>query len=426
MRLENQTASDLLGKNREKSREAARIIINKPDIAAWQCLLENTDYIFSYIKEKAGRAIANEINKENADRVFELMKFHAADWDEYIAEGLARVNDDEIIHKMLTLLAEGSLEEKIYAARYFCIVQNPQASEYLFEASKSYCQELKNNAAEALGHLKHEGSYNHYLEQLKSDDEWDKIEAAQFLANYGDKKAVIPILEAMENSGMAELIAGEIATLTDIYELFEEQDQKTRALAMEALDNILSGIPEVWPLRVIIDFKIYECLEKLINISKEPRKNGLCGRCGQILLKAKQKFSMFVENSQYTYDEEKDIMAELDEIYHLLMYEDEEFWKNQFQQLLKELESVDKKRKLAAISVCNEMEAQDAIPCLIKLTLKQNEDEAVISEAIMTLSKMGHTEEIDKDLLLSRIKDPNLYAVVENCLSNSIIHPGNI
>ncbi len=426
MRLENKTASDLLGKNREKSKAAAKTIINTPDIEAWQCLLENSDYIFSYIKEKAGRALANEINSRNTDKIFELVKYHAADWDEYIAEGLARINSRDITGKMLSLLTDGSLEEKIYATRYFCLVQYPPASEGLFEVSKSYCQQLKNNAAEALGGLKHRDSYNHYMEQLKSGDEWDKIEAAQFLANYGNKDAAIPILEAMENSGMAEILAGEIATLIDIYELFEENDEKTRALALEALDNILSGIPEVWPLRVILDFKIYECLDKLINISKEVRRGDLAGRSAQILLKARQKFGMFVGNSQYTYDEERDILAELDEIYHLLMYEDEKFWNIQHQRLIKELEAGDKKRKLAAISVFNEMESQESLPHLIKLVLKQNEDEAVISEAILTLARMGHTAEIDRDLLLSRIKDPNLYAVVKNSLSGSVSREGNV
>ncbi|OGI00055.1 MAG: hypothetical protein A2Y25_09105 [Candidatus Melainabacteria bacterium GWF2_37_15] len=419
MKLENQTASDLLGKNKEKSQAAAKYIINTPDIKAWQCLLENSDYVFSFIKEKAGRAIANEINKENADKVFELLKFHAPDWDDYIAEGLSRLNDEDISHRMMELLNTGSLDEKTYAARYFCFLQYPSAAESLFEASKSYCQQLKSNASEALGSLKHEESYKYYLEQLKSSDEWDKIEAAQFLASYGNKDATIPILVAMEHSGMAELIAGEIATLVDIHELFEENDEKTRILALEALDNIISGIPEVWSLRSVLDFKIYECMDKLVNLSKNDNNADLAGRYAQILLKAKQKFNMFINNSQYTYDEENDIMAELDEIYHLLMYENEKFWDMQLQRLLKELEVNDAKRKLAAIAVFKETEARECIPCLIKLTLEQNEDEAVISEAIITLAKMGHTSEIDKDLLLSRIKDPNLFAVVENCLAGN-------
>ncbi len=417
MHLENQTVKDLLGKNKQKSQEAAKIIINTPDKEAWQYLLENCDYVFTFIKEKAGKTLAKEINKENTDKVFELFEIHESDMDEYLAEGLSRIADEELNAKMLDLLENSFVEQQTYAARSFCFVKYPKAAQALFDASKKYYQQLKSNCAEALGILEHEESYEYYINRLKSDDEWDRIEAAQFLAKYGKKEAVVPILEAMENSGMAELIAGEIATLIDIYELFEKQDEKTQSLALEALDNILSGIPEVWPLGVILDFKIFECLEKLINLAKENQKENLSGRYSQILLRAKQKISMFVENSQYTFDEEKDILTELDEIYHLLSYEDEDFWKIQIQRLLKELESSDKKRKLAAIGVLNELELEESVPHLMKIIFKQGEDEIVISEVITILAKMGHTEEIDQELILSRIKNPNLIASIKNSLA---------
>ncbi len=417
MKLENQVAGDLLGKNKQKSQEAAKKIINTPDIEAWKCLLENSDYIFSYIKDRAGKTLANEINKENIDKVIELFKFHEADWDEYIAEGLSRISNEELSERMFEILQNGFVEEKTYAARYFCLVNSPKVSQALFNASQSYYQPLKSNSAEALGTLQNRESYNYYIDRLKSEDEWDRIEAAQFLAKYGNKDAALCILESMENSGMAELLAGEIATLTDIYELFASEDEKTRELALEAMDNILSGIPEVWPLGVILDFKVFECLEKLLCLAKERRQGTLTGRYAQILLKAKQKFTLFVTNSQYTYDEENDILAELDEIYHLLIYENEEFWKLQFQKLLKELDTDDKKRKLAAIDVLCELESEESVPCLIKTALKHGEDEVVITEVITILAKMGQTREIDQDLLLSRIKDPNLIAIVKNALS---------
>lgn len=423
MKLENQTAGDLLGKNKQKAQESAKRILNTPDLEAWQCLLENSDYIFNYIKDKAGKTLANEINKENTENIYKLLKYHQGDWDEHIAEGLSRIADDEINEKMLEYLQTGFVEEKTYAARYFCIINYPKATQALFNASQSYYQPLKSNSAEALGFLQNQESYNYYIDKLKSEDEWDRIEAAQFLAKYGNKEAAIPILEAMETSAMAELLAGEIATLTDIYELLETGEEKTQSLVLEAMDNILSGIPEVWPLGVILDFKIFECLEKLISLAKEKRQGNLAGRYAQILLKAKEKITLFIENSQYTYDEEKDILAELDEIYHLLNYEDEAFWQIQFQRLLKEMEVNDKKRKLAAVDVLCELEKEESVPCLIKTALKQGEDEAVITEVISTLAKMGQTDEIDQDVLLSRIKDPNLLAVVKNALNkNSTIN----
>lgn len=425
MNLPNQTTSELLGKNNEKAQKAAEKIINEADTEAWQCLMENTDFLFSYVKDKAGQRLINAINQDNLENVFKFFKKHEGDWDDYIAEALSKFSSPELNAKMLEILKNGSVEEQTYASRYFCYIKEPEAGEALFEVSKKYYLPLRNNSAEALGKLEHKESYEYYLNGLKSDDEWEKIEAAQFLSNYGNKEAVLPILEAMSNSGMAELIAGEIAMLTDINNLFLERDRNTRILALEALDNIISGIPEIWPMGVVLDFKIFECIESLINLAKKESENSedieddLSGKYAQILIKTRQKVSMFLENPQYTYDEEKDIMAELDEIYHLLIYENENFWDQQINNLYKELVTSDTKRKLAALSVINELELEDSAPYLIRMLLKQDENEAVLCEAISALAKIGKAGEIDKNVMMERITDPNLQAFIQDKLAKA-------
>ena len=417
MNLPNSTTSELLGKNNEKARKAAENIINNADIEAWQCLMENTDVLFGYVKEKAGQMLIQAINKDNLENIFKLLKKHEGDWDDYIAEALSKFSSPELNYKMIEILKDGTVEEQTYAARYFCHTNEPEATQALFEASKKYYLPLRNNAAEALGNLGHKESYEFYLNVLKSDDEWEKIEAAQFLANYGNREATTAILEAMSNSGMAELIAGEIAMLTDIHTLFKEKDETTRLLALEALDNIISGIPEIWPMGVILDFKIFECIECLISLTRKDSEDSLAGKYAQILIKTRQKISMFMENSQYTYDEERDILAELDEIYHLLIYEEEDFWNKQIHNLYKELNTDDTKRKLAALSVINELELEDSAPYLIRIALNKDENEAVVCEAISALAKIGKIGQIDKDSIMERIKDPNLQAFVQDKLA---------
>jgi len=416
MNVGNATASALLGKNNESANKAAENIINNCDLEAWQCLIDNTDNLFSYIKEKAGKRLTKAINNNNYEKVFTLFKKHDGDWEDYLALALSTLSSPELNEKMIQLLQNGSVEEQTYAARYFCYVNEPSSAEYLFEASKKYYIPLRTNSAEALGILGHEESYNYYLNLLKSDDEWDKTEAAQFLANYGNEEAAPAILEAMTNSGMSELIAGEIAMLTDIFTLFNSKDEKTKLLALEALDNIISGIPEVWPMGVILDFKIFESLDTLINMAKNENisEDSLSGKYAQILLKSRQKFTMFVENSQYTYDEEKDILAELDEIYHLLAYEEETFWSEQIKNLYKELSVSDSKRKLAAISVISELELNESSPYLIRLILNTEENEHVLCEAIALLAKLGKMEHLEGNNLLERVKDPNLQAYIQS------------
>jgi HEAT repeat protein len=421
MNLPNQTTSALLGKDNEKARLAAEQIINNADIEAWQCLMENTDVLFSYIKDKAGQRLIKSITGDNLESVIKLFKKHETDWDDYIAEGMSHFADESLNARMLEILQTGTVEEQTYAARYFCYVKDEKAGQALFDASKKYYLPLRNNTAEALGKLGHEESYEFYLNMLKSDDEWEKIEAAQFLSNYGNRDATLPILEAMSNSGMAELLAGEIAMLTDINSLFFEKDEKTRLLALEALDNIISGIPEIWPMGVVLDFKIFECMEALINLAKKDfeLEDPLAGKYAQILIKTREKIAMFLENSQYTYDEEKDILAELDEIYHLLMYEEDFFWEHQTQNLYKELAANDPKRKIAALSIISDLSLEESTPHIIRLVLNRNESEAVLSEAISALAKMGKVADIDSDTILDRITDPNLLAYIQDKFANA-------
>ena len=421
MNLSNRTTSELVGKNNEAAQKAAEKIINEPDIPAWECLLENTDVFFSYIKDKAGQRLIRAVNENNIENIFQLFSKHEGDWDDYIAEAISKYASPDLNAKMIEVLKNGSVEEQTYAARYFCYVENTEASEALFEASKKYYIPLRNNTAEALGKLNHKESYEFYINQLKTEDEWEKIEAAQFLANYGNREATLPILEAMSSSGMAELIAGEIAMLTDIHNLFMEKDESTRILALEALDNIISGIPEIWPMGVVLDFKIFESIQCLISLSKKSLNNpndSLSGKYAQILIKTRQKISMFVENSQYTYDEEKDILAELDEIYHLLIYENDVFWDKQIQNLYKELETDDSKRKLAALSVINELEMEESAPYLIEIALKDDENEAVVCEAISALAKINKLHEVDKDAIMEKVTDPNLQAVIQEKMAS--------
>lgn len=416
MKLTNQKASELIGKNNEQAKKAAEDIINNQDKEAWECLLENSDALFSYIKDKAGQRLISAINKSNLEKTFALMKKHDGDWDDYIAEALSRFESDELNAKMLEILQNGIVEEQTYAARYFCYVKHENAAEALFKASKGYYLPLRNNAAEALGKLNHKESYYYYIEELKSGDDWEKIEAAQFLAGYGNKEAVPAILEAMSNSNMAELIAGEIAMLTDIHSLFTERSEHTRLLALEALDNIISGIPEVWPMGVLLDFKIFECVETLIEMAKKDNEDELVGKYAQILLKTRQKTSLFLENNQYTYDEEKDILAELDEIHHLLIYENEEFWQTQLKNLYKELVSGDYRRKISAIAILNELEEQESIPYLIKIVNNREENDSVICEAASLIAKRGKIDLIDTQTIVERIKDPNLKAYIADKL----------
>jgi HEAT repeat protein len=415
MNLPNKKTSELLGKDKNKAEKAAQHIINNADIEAWKCLIDNSDYLFSHIKAKTANLISKSITKDNIENVFLLLQYHSSDWDECIMHALAKFSDDSLNKRVLELLKSGSQEEKAYAAKYFYFVDYSESANVLFETAKSDYQPLTINSAQALGKLKDQFSYNFFIERLNSEDDWEKIEAAQFLAHYGDKEAVIPMLKAMSQSNMGEHIAGEICSLVNIHDYFENSDYFIQLLSLEAFDNILSGLAEVWTLSAILDFKIYETLENLIKLANSQPECSLSGKYAQLLLKAKSKVILFMENSQYTFDEEKPVISELEEIFHLLLTEGNEFWDKQVSNINKELIVQDQKRKLSAISVICELELENSLPYLVSMLSDKNESDVVICEAVLALSKMKSINNIDDiDSLISRIEDKNIAAIINS------------
>ncbi|MEI7473811.1 MAG: hypothetical protein WCK67_03450 [bacterium] len=417
MGLSNLIANNLISKDKNKSQQAAFQIINQPDIEAWKCLTENSDYLFSFVLQKTGEKIASQIKKENIGKVFELLKYHADVLDDYIADGLAKYADDELNDEMLYLLQEGSFEEKTYAAKYIGKIRLNVAAEDLFLCVKSEFAPLKTAAAQALGLLEDKKSYEFYLNLLNSKDDWDKLEAAQFLSQYGNKDASVSILKAMSKSGMAEHLAGEAANLISINELFYAEEYEVKNLALEAFDNILSGISEVWSLAALFDFKIYDCLCSLIQLAKEDTESDFFGKYAQLLLKAKQKFSMFAENSQYTFDEEKDVINELNEINSLILSENDDFWQIQAENVVNELYMTNAKRVLSAITIISDLKIKKAKEGLTNIICNLKENELITVEAVLCLVKLGFTDEIENvECIKASIKDVNIKAILDNAL----------
>ena len=99
------------------------------------------------------------------------------------------------------------------------------------------------------------------------------------------------------------------------------------------------------------------------------------------------------------------------------LIEEEDFWNEQINNLYKELNVDDTKRKLAALAVINELGLEDSAPYLIRIALNKDENDTVVCEAISALAKIGKTGQIDKNTLVERIKDPNLQAFIQDKLA---------
>lgn len=417
MNLKNKLAADLLKKDKKVSNDAAYRILNDKDLDAWICLVEEGEYVFDFIKRFASQKLLNACTPDNVYNLFDFMKYYSVDWDEFVAQALAEFCDDEILEKCLELMASGTKQEKAYCAKFFSYVKNDGALEDLFENSKSQYPPLAGNCAVALGEMRDEASYEYYLSLLNSDDDWDKLQASQFLSLYGNRDATRPMLEAMNCSTMSEHIAGEVASLNKMSKLITAEDENLKELSLECLDHLISGLVEIWPLGVLFDFDIKSCLGVLLDSLVE--EDTFAGRYSQILLKAQNRLNLFNENSEYQYDEDKNTLDELKNICEMLNSFSEDFWEAQVDNLINEIENNNDKRQIAAISLIATLKIDYALPYLIKKLDVKNE--TILCEIIIAIGQLGGVKQIeDRDKILDRMENQTLKAIVQNIFFTAV------
>ena len=407
--MNNETlVNELTAKNENQAQKAAGLIVDEANTDAFSILVGKSEYLFDFVKANVNRRLKNAVNRGNYRGLIHFMSSYCSDFEDFVAGSLAKFADEDLTDEILELLESGSYAQKTYAAKYFSLIPDTVASEMLMDYAFDENESLAFNAAEALGAMDCGLAYNMALEMLKSDDDFVVLKAVKFLVAFGDKKAVPFILTAMKNSSMAENIAGEIPYLDSISALLRQKE--TRADVLFCMSKILTGLGEILPLNQIFSFEMYEVLENLVRANKS-EKNGLIS---VVLLKALLKFETICENDEYTYDEDKNTKAELRQILSLLQDESEEFWDEQKELILEEL-SEEKERAISAAHLISELKIDYAAGDLKKLS--ESDDEILICESVLALKSINALDCVDKAEILSKIKDENKRAIVENCFA---------
>lgn len=274
-------------------------------------------------------------------------------------------------------------------------------SKYAFSDDEA----LSYNAAEALGQMQDDISFNIALSNLQSEDDFEKLKAVKFFVAYGRNYPLDGIIEALKTSKMPENIAGQIPYMVSICDLL----RLNMANALLVLDNILSGLGEILPLADIFQFELFETLEFLINTSK--KENDLSGKIAEVLLKAFAKFKLFTENQEYIFDEDKDTKYEISSVYKLLQAQGAEFWNNQKHAVLSELNASDD-RVLEVLKIIAEFGLSEAVEKLKPLLGSSNE--IVVCEALSTLKQLNALNGVNIDEISTRIKNENIKAIIQN------------
>lgn len=297
----------LTGKNPKDFEPLAYALINTPDVELFAELVGSDDFLFDFVKQNVANRLSKVCNESNYMNLLALLKYYSPFYEDFIVSNLVKFANEDLTDKLLEIFENGTDEEKTYCAKFFAFVQDPLALEFLQKNAYSENSALSSNCASTLALLGDKTSYMQALEKLNSDDEFTILDGVKFLVSYGDKAVVPEVISAMKKSSMAENIAGELLYLTNLFELYKQNQED----GLFVLNSIINGLGEILGLAQIFDFRLYEFLEMLINGHKD-------SKVAVVLINAVDKFDTLTENDEYLFDETKDTKQEVLDIKKLL------------------------------------------------------------------------------------------------------------
>ncbi|MBQ8886536.1 MAG: hypothetical protein IJY61_02415 [Candidatus Gastranaerophilales bacterium] len=397
---------DLTNKDEKKAIEAARYMIDNSDVELYKLLVEKSDFLFEFIRNNVCKRIEKVVSMDNFANILNFWSVYSPYYDDLFASILSKHATQDLTDEIFELLEKGTVEQKAYAAKYFSYIPDTIALEPLSKYAFSDDESLAYNAAEALGQMQDDISFDIALSNLSSDDDFEVLKAVKFFVAYGKNYPLKDIFDALEKSKMPENIAGQIPYMESLLVLLHNEH---RQQALLTISSILNGLGEILPLSDIFQFELYEILENLIKTNSGENKNS--GLIASVLLAALSRFTMFCENQEYIFDEDKDTKQEVLAIKDLLQSQNEEFWNMQKHFVISELNQ-DDNRKMLVLPIIAEFSLVEAIPDLKKLI--NSENEALVCELLTTLKTLNALNDIDINAVLERIKNPNIKAVIEN------------
>lgn len=397
---------DLTNKDEKKAVDAARYMVNNSDVELYKLLVEKSDFLFDFIRNNVCKRIEKVITKDNYSNIINFWNIYSQHYDDLFANILAKHASQDLTDDIFELLEKGTVEQKAYAAKYFSYIPDTIALEPLSKYAFCEDENLAYNAAEALGQMQDDISYDIALSNLTSDDDFEVLKAVKFFVAYGRNYPFKEIFNALEHSKMPENIAGQIPYMESLLVLLNSNYKES---VLTVVGNILNGLGEILPLSDIFQFELYEILQNLIEENKS--KNNFSSIISAILLSALSKFTMFCENQEYIFDEDKDTKQEVTAIKDLLTEQNKEFWNNQKSYLLEELDKCNT-RIMVALPIIAEYSISEAVFKLEQLV--NSENEALVCEVLTTLKSLNTLNNIDIQSIINKIQNPNIKAVIEN------------
>ena len=242
MDLGYKTLNNLTSKDSNLQKQAADIIINSKDIKAFEILSFKADFIFDFIKEKINKTLISAVTKDNLLNLFDFMKIYSEDFKDFIIEPFLKYNTQEIINKLYEVIQNGNNEEKAYILEILNKLNDLNIVKYAKENINSDFHPLKCISIKILAKNNEKEELKKALQILNSDkDEFEKLQAVEFISMYGDKAYFNNVYNYLKKTGADYITASNLLLLKNFNELISEglEDE-----ALTIYSSLLYNFPE--------------------------------------------------------------------------------------------------------------------------------------------------------------------------------------
>ncbi|MBR3605341.1 MAG: hypothetical protein IKL52_04865 [Candidatus Gastranaerophilales bacterium] len=374
-------------------------MLKSANIEDFSLLCEKADFIFPFLKERIIRDFVKIVEECDLKIIFEFSKIYCADFEDLIVNSWIKFASEDLTDEILALFENGVQEQKAYCAKYFSRIQDPLALEYLNKFALNDFEPLKTNCALALSAFNDVEILNKMKNVvLNSQDEFEKLNAFNFISTYGKDEQIKFVIENCFKSPFLINILSNILDFNDINYLKNILDKNV-------LSRILQVVIEEYPEEISLDtcyyWNLIELMKLIYSFNNQYSKN--------ILLIAKQKFGEFSSSDIYTFDFDKNVKTEIKNILNYL--NSLNLSVDEIKQELAAFE--DNYRYAIALDVVREYQLNNFAIDISKL-INDNKltDEQKASSALV-LKGLNSINLIDKNII-EKIENENIKALIKS------------
>ena len=383
----------LTGKNPAEYEQAAKILVDTPDVELFKKLVNQDEFLFDFIKNNVAKRIKNACNKNNYLNLIQFLDYYSPSYDDVIAEVLFVNGGENISDKMKEFLEKGNFSQKTYAVKFFTHFDNEKVQDIIplvREYANSENEYLAAAAIEFLSKNNDTVSKMQAEKMLASEDEFEQYNAVKFLVTYGSKDVLPKIINVMKKSSFAENIAAEIPFLEDLEILLEKNFDD----GLLVLCNIVNAIPEIIHPSSVIEYNLLEIFENLYY-------DNLTSSSALLLRMAKEKFASFEENEEYLFDCDKNTKDEISAINGFFAKVNE----NKLNSLLYDELYEESDFVFYAVDYVNDVEELE--------TLLDGSNQTLLLKVLTILKEKQVLSEEHKNMVLNHITSPDIREIVE-------------